>query len=418
MSENSTLKITNGIKSLLDQLPKVSYGNNVMPYLNIEEYGSGKDAFDSLISEFNEIDFTTTTEFLDLNKEIRRQKRELKKLEDKHTNLTAIIGEQTNGTEGSIANRILLSLKEEIEQLKEKRDLLDGEIIEKERQENSRILKQKEKEKTEEIAYSKKVEDLEKSYNEKESNLKESFKKTKEELDKKTQDSIHESMNKVTEAERNATGKVKLINQFRDFLEETNKNMNLYSYSIIGILIAGIIGIGFSIPNLLESFSSFDKFILAQADKITNWQIINYALGLLIVKLPWALCLSVLLTGMYSLLKGLLTTYEKINQDKRNMSAIYAISGDVAQRLNEYGISLIEDNEDDETGETGETKIIINITKKELNNKRENVRWNQIMRYFENMQQSKLEIENPEDPTKVKLLTNISNKLIDRLPKN
>ncbi|MGS4344103.1 hypothetical protein ACKUSY_00625 [Myroides odoratus] len=416
MSENSTLKITNGIKSLLDQLPEVNYGKNVIPYLNIEEYGSGKDAFDSLISEFNEIDFTTTTEFLDLNKEIRRQKRELKKLEDKHTNLTAIIGEQTNGTEGSIANQILLSLKEEIEQLKEKRDLLDGEIIEKERQENSRILKQKEKEKTEEIAYNKKVQDLEKSYNVKESNLKESFKKTKEELDKKTQDSIHESKNKVTEAERNANGKVKLINQFRDFLEETNKNMNLYSYAIIGILIAGIIGIGFSIPNLLESFSSFDKFILAQADKITSWQIINYALGLLIVKLPWALCLSALLTGMYSLLKGLLTTYEKINQDKRNMSAIYAISGDVAQQLNEYGISLIEDDETDD--ETDETKIIINITKKELNNKRENVRWNQIMRYFENMQQSKLEIENPEDPTKVKLLTNISNKLIDRLPKN
>ncbi|MGL5234818.1 MAG: hypothetical protein ACRC8Z_08705, partial [Empedobacter falsenii] len=297
----------------------------------------------------------------------------------------------------------------------EKRDLLDGEIIEKERQENSRISKQKEKEKTEEIAYSKKVENLEKLYNEKESNLKESFKKTKEELDKKTQDSIHESKNKVTEAERNATGKVKLINQFRDFLEETNKNMNLYSYTIIGILIAGITGIGFSIPNLLESFSSFDKFILSQADKITSWQIINYALGLLIVKLPWALCLSALLTGMYSLLKGLLTTYEKINQDKRNMSAIYAISGDVAQQLNEYGISLIED---DETDETDETKIIINITKKELNNKRENVRWNQIMRYFENMQQSKLEIENPEDPTKVKLLTTTLNKLIDRLPKN
>ncbi|EHO07782.1 hypothetical protein [Myroides odoratimimus] len=415
MSENSTLKITNGIKSLLDQLPKVSYGNNVMPYLNIEEYGSGKDAFDSLISEFSEIDFTTITEFLDLNKEISRQKRELKKLEDKHTNLIAIIGEQTNGTEGSIANQILLSLKEEIEQLQEKRDLLDGEIIEKERQENSRIFKQKEKEKTEEIAYSKKVENLEKLYNEKESNLKESFKKTKEELDKKTQDSIHESKNKVTEAERNATGKVKLINQFRDFLEETNKNMNLYSYTIIGILIAGITGIGFSIPNLLESFSSFDKFILAQADKITSWQIINYALGLLIVKLPWALCLSALLTGMYSLLKGLLTTYEKINQDKRNMSAIYAISGDVAQQLNEYGISLIED---DEIDETDETKIIISITKKELNNKRENVRWNQIMRYFENMQQSKLEIENPEDPTKVKLLTATLNKLIDRLPKN
>ncbi|MEC4115249.1 hypothetical protein VSO92_14190 [Myroides pelagicus] len=414
MPENSTLKITNGIKSLLDQLPNVSYGQHAIPNLNIDEYGSGLSAFDSLKNQFNELDFTTTAEFLDLNKEIRRQKRELKKLESKHLNLTAIIGEQTNGTEGSIANRILLSLKEEIEQLKEKRDLLDTEIIEKERQENYRTLKQEEKEKAEEIAYRKKIEDLDKSHKEKESALKESFKKTQEELDKKTQDSIRESKTKITEAERNATGKVKLINQFRDFLEETNKNMNLYSKAIIYILIAGIVGIGFSIPNLLESFNSFDKFILAQADKITNWQIINYAFGLLIVKLPWALCLSALLTGMYSLLKGLLTTYEKINQDKRNMSAIYAISGNVAQSLNEYGIGLIEEYEDDETGEA---KTIINISKKELTNKRENVRWNQIMRYFENMQQNKLEIETPEDPTKIKLVTGILNKVIERLPK-
>ncbi|MGV0831164.1 hypothetical protein ACTS9D_02915 [Empedobacter brevis] len=415
MSENSTLKITNGIKSLLEQLPNVSYGNNVMPYLNIKEFGTGQAAFDSLKSEFNEIDFSTTSESLDLNKEIKRQKRELKKLEEKHTNLTAIIGDQTNGNEGSIANQILLGLQEEIKQLIEKRDLLDSEIIEKERNENERILKQNEKEEAEAIAYKKKMEDLNKSYKDKELNLKDEFKKSQDELNKKTQESIQESNSKITEAVKNATGKVKLINQFRDFLEETNKNMSLYTYVIIGILIAGIVGIGLSIPNLLESFNSFDKFILAQADKITSWQIINYALGLLIVKLPWALCLSAVLTGMYSLLKGLLNTYEKINQDKRNMSAIYAISGNVAQQLNEYGISLIEDVENDETGET---KTIINITKKELTNKRENAKWNQIMRYFENMQQSKLEIEAPEDPTKVKLVTNILNKLIDRLPKN
>lgn len=167
--------------------------------------------------------------------------------------------------------------------------------------------------------------------------------------------------------------------------------MSLYTYVIVGILIATILAIGFSIPNLLKAFESYDTFIITGGTKITNWQIINYALGLLIVKLPWALCLSAVLTGMYSLLKGLLITYEKINQDKRNMSAIYAISGNVAQALNEYGISLGEEIEDEETGQITYT---INVSKKDLNNKKETIRWNQIMRYFEGMQKHKDEPSN------------------------
>ena len=163
--------------------------------------------------------------------------------------------------------------------------------------------------------------------------------------------------------------------------------MNLYTYVIIGILIAAIAAIWCSIPNLLKAFESYDTFIKNGGTKITNWQIINYALGLLIVKLPWALCLSAVLTGMYSLLKGLLTTYEKINQDKRNMSAIYAISGNVAQVLNEYGISLADEDIEDE--ETGQTYVSIRVTKKELEQKKEHIRWNQIMKYFEGMQQNK-----------------------------
>ncbi len=124
MSESSSLKITNGIKSLIDQLPNISYGNYVIPNLNIEEYGSGQEAYDLLKKKFNDLDFTTTTEFLDLDKEIRKQKREIKKLEVKHTNLNEIIGEQSNGKAGSIANLILISLREEIKQLIEKRDTL------------------------------------------------------------------------------------------------------------------------------------------------------------------------------------------------------------------------------------------------------------------------------------------------------
>ncbi|WP_396179897.1 hypothetical protein [Flavobacterium sp.] len=220
---------------------------------------------------------------------------------------------------------------------------------------------------------------------------------------------------KIIDAEKNAIGKVKLINQFRDFLEETNKNMNLYSMVIIGILVAAIVAIGFSIPNLLTIFDSYDVFIKSQGTKITNWQILNYAFGLLIVKLPWALCLSAVLTGMYSLLKGLLSTYEKINQDKRNMSAIYAISGNVAQALNEYGINLAEEDIEDE--DTGEVFTNIRVSRKELTQKKENIRWNQIMKYFEGMQQHKIEIEQDEDPTKVKLMSGILNKVLDKIPK-
>jgi len=411
----SFIKIINGVKSLLNQLPNVSYGTNAIPYLTIEQYGTGQTSYDLLKTEFNELDFSQPIEFLDLEKQIKIQKKEIKDLKIKHTNLTAIIGEQTNGSEGSIASQILFSLKTEIEQLIEKRDLLENEISKKEKIEELRISKQKEKEALEQENFNKKLLEFEQIYQEKENILNSKFEKDLEDINTKTKTANEDANKKISDAEKNAIGKVKLINQFRDFLEETNKNMNLYSLVIIGTLIAAIVAIGFSIPNLLNIFDSYDVFIKVQGNKITNWQIINYAFGLLIVKLPWALCISAVLTGMYSLLKGLLSTYEKINQDKRNMSAIYAISGNVAQALNEYGINLAQDEIEDEL--TGEVVTSIIISRKELAQKKENFRWNQIMRYFEGMQQHKIEIEQDEDSTKVKLMSTILNKLIDKLPK-
>lgn len=411
----SFIKTINGIKSLVSQLPNIGYGNYLIPNLVIEEYGNGQASYDLLKSEFDQLDFSEPIEFLDLEKQIKRQKKEIKDLENKHINLNAIIGEQTNGSEGSVASQILLSLKAEIEKLIEKRDLLESEISNKETIEDTKILKQKEKETLEEENFKKKIEKLEQTYQEKEKALSSKFEKELEEINTKTKTANQDSNKKITDAEKNAIGKVKLINQFRDFLEETNKNMNLYSGVIIGILIAAIVAIGFSIPNLLNIFDSYDAFIKSQGTKITNWQIINYAFGLLIVKLPWALCLSAVLTGMYSLLKGLLSTYEKINQDKRNMSAIYAISGNVAQALNEYGIILAEDGIEDD--ETGEVFTNVRVSKKELTQKKESIRWNQIMKYFEGMQQHKVEIEEDEDPTKVKLMSGILNKVIERIPK-
>lgn len=413
--EESFIKTINGIKSLISQLPNISYGNNTIPYLVLEGFGSGQAGYDMLRSEFDKLELSKPIEFLDLEKQIERQKKEIKDLENKHTNLNAIIGEETNGSEGSVASQILLSLRTEIEQLIKKRDVLNSEISNKETIEETRSLKQKEKEVLEEENFKKKIAILEQTYQEKEKLLISKFEKEIDELNIKTKTANQDSNKKIIDAENNAIGKVKLINQFRDFLEETNKNMNLYSVVIIGILIAAIVAIGFSIPNLLNIFDSYDIFIKSQGIKITNWQIINYAFGLLIVKLPWALCLSAVLTGMYSLLKGLLSTYEKINQDKRNMSAIYAISGNVAQALNEYGINLAQDEIEDE--ETGEVFTNIRVSRKELTQKKESIRWNQIMKYFEGMQQHKVEIEQDEDPNKVKLMSGILNKVIDKIPK-
>jgi hypothetical protein len=413
--EKSSLETINGIKSLINQLKTVSYGVNAIQNLRFEGYGNGQAGFNLLVSKFEELDLTQSIEFIDLEKKINKQKKELKDLENKHTNLNEIIGEQTEGKEGSIASQILISLKSEIEQLIQRRNLLVKEVSDKEKTEDKRTLNQKQKEAIEDENFKRKITKLEETYKEKEKSLKSNFDKEIAEINLKTKTANQESNKKITDAEKNAMGKVKLINQFRDFLEETNKNMSLYSYVILGILIAAILAIGLSIPNLLNIFNSFDTFITSQGTKITNWQIINYALGLLIVKLPWALCLSAVLTGMYSLLRGLLTTYEKINQDKRNMSAIYAISGNVAQALNEYGINLAE--EEIENEETGEIYTNIKVSRKELAQKKENIRWNQIMKYFERMQQHKTEPEQEEDPTKLKLMSGILNKLIDKIPK-
>jgi hypothetical protein len=415
-NEKSALETINNIKSVLSQLTTVSYGVNAIQNLNIPNYGNGRVGYDLLKSEFDELDLSKPIEYSDLDKKVQKQKKELKDLENKHTNLTEIIGDNIEGKEGSIASQILLNLKSEIEQLIERRDKLAKDISINEHLEEKKIASQKAKEDSQNESFKKKTAKLEEVFIGKEKELNNKFNENIVEINIKTNTAIQDSNRNIKDAENNAIGKVKLINQFRDFLEETNKNMNLYTYVIIGLLIASIGAIWFSIPNLLKAFESYDTFITNGGTKITNWQIINYALGLLIVKLPWALCLSAVLTGMYSLLKGLLITYEKINQDKRNMSAIYAISGNVAQALNEYGVSLSSEDIDDE--ETGQTFTSIRVTKKELEQKKENIRWNQIMKYFEGMQQNKIETSENEDESKLELVSGLLKKMIDKIPKS
>lgn len=414
--KKTSIETINAVKQFFEQLPGLSYGNNALQYFNLPDYGSGVAGYNNLKAELNELDLSKSAEFLDLDRKVNRLKKEITELENKHTNLTSLLGENTNGAEGSLANQILTSLKSEINQLIEKRNNLLAEISEKEDLEDERLARQIDKETTQNNLFKEKTKVLEDEFNSKSDQLKIQFENEKNDIENKLKSENESANKKIEEAISNAKLRVKLINQFRDFLEETNKNMSLYSYAIIGILIAAIIAISISIPDLLKIFNSYDAFVKTQGNKITNLQLINYALGLLIVKLPWALCLSAILTGMYSLLKGLLTTYEKINQDKRNMSAIYAISGNVANALNEYGIQLAEDISVDE--ESDKKEVVIKVSSKDLAQKKETIRWNQIMKYFEKMQQNKEEIIQEEDPSKLKIVTGLLNKMIDKMPKN
>lgn len=414
--KKTSIEIIDNVKLFLTQIPNLSYGSNLLQNFNQTEYGVGVAGYNILKKEFDELDFLAMTENIELENKNKKLKREIKELENNHTNLTAIIGDKLDGKEGSVAKEILMSLKKEIDILIEKRNKLTQEILESENLTRERITKLDEAEISQKNTYIKNAKELEENYLKETETMKASFESFKLETEKKTEFEI-DSANKIIEETRsNANLRVKLINQFKDFLEETNKNMTLYSIAIIGLLITVILTVSISIPDLLKIFKNYDSFIKTQGVKITNIQIINYALGLLIVKLPWAFCLSAVFTGMYKLLKGLISTYEKINQDKRNMSAIYAISGNVANSLNEYGLYLAEDIIVDE--ETNSTKTVIEVSSKDLNQKKENIRWNQIMKYFEKMQQNKEEIIENDDPSKLKLVTELLNKMIDKIPKN
>jgi hypothetical protein len=411
----SSNEVIESVKELLNQIPTIQNGRNVIPYIRLEKYGNGQTALDSLKNEFEQLDLSKAIEYNDLENKILGYKSELNELEKKHTRLTEIIGETIEGKEGSLAYQIVQNLNNEIDNLIEKRNELLKELEKQKENEDTLIEKYRKKTIELEALFKKKENNLENEFKIKEENLNNNFISKSDEIKSKIESASKESNRKIKETEENASQKVKLINQFKDFLQETNDNMKLYKNVIIGLVVIALLSICFSIPSLLNIFDSYDTFIKSHQTRISNLQIINYAFGLLIIKLPWALCLSAVFTGMYSLLKGLLITYEKINQDKRNMSAIYSISGNVSQSLNEYGIELA--NFDNEVEETGESFPTIQINRKELNIKKENFRWNQIMKYFEGMQQIKETTEQPEDATKLKLLTGLLNKVIDKYPK-
>ncbi|NRT11525.1 hypothetical protein [Flavobacterium sp. 14A] len=353
----SVEQIISGIDSLLSQLPTIGYGVNAIPNLNIEGFESGQKGYNNLKESFTNLDLSLNIKHTTLKNSILAYQKRLSSLEKKESNLMALLGtDESASNNSSIAYKLVSNLQNEIDGLIQKRDELDAELLKKES-----FLRNE----THEI----------------EENIKAQLEKSKKEIQFTTDD---------------ANKKVKIITQFRDFLTETNSNMKLYGNVIYILLFITTLAIGLSIPSILKSFDSYDAFITRLGSHFTTWQIINLAFGLLIVKLPWAIFLSAVFTGIYRLLKGILYTYERINQDKRNISAIYAVSENIGKSLNEYGLAISNEYDWESDLIDDSDDIVIKISSKKLHQKRESLKWNQIMNYFERMQDHK------EDPKMIK----------------
>lgn len=390
--EAKVLETLEGAKSLISQIPNVTYGANIMSYLNIEGYGNGQAAFDLLNADFALLDFEKIKNVKNLNASINKKKKELTELEQKHSLLEAIFGKDDEVNKGTLAKKLVETIDEEVRNLIARRDALLKEVDEAE------------------TAAKSKLEHLELVV----AGHDDDAKKKTGVIDQRVTDAEASANDKIREVVSKASNKVRIIEQFSDFLAETNSNMQIYFWVLFFLVLGAGLAVAFSIPDLIKCYEGYESFVKSLGTKVTSYQIINYAFGILIVKLPWALCLSAVFTGLYSLIKGVLITYEKINQDKRNISAIYAVSGSIAQTLNEYGLSITTYEENDETGQL--EKIIV-IKPSEIIQKRESLKWNQIMNYFEGMQQQKAEVIIPEeDNSSLKFATEIANKLIDKIP--
>lgn len=391
-SENSPKKTLESVRILLETLPTVTYGANIMPYLTVGDYGTGHDAFNLLKGDYENLDLSKFYESAELEKEIKKQKRELSSLIKQHTSLVEIFGSDGSASAGTLTHKLIDQLNKEVTNLIKKRDDLLNEVIKAESDTEDKISE-----------FKTKVRDAE----------------SESQIDQlkiigKIKAAENEALLKVQEVQIKAAGKVRIIEQFSDFLAETNSNMTIYYWVIFFLTLGAVVTVACSVPTLLECFKTYDDYLTLLGCNASSWQILNSALGILIVKLPWALCLSAVFTGMYRLLKSLLITYEKINQDKRNMSAIYAVSGNIASALNDYGMAIAEHDMEDE--DTGEMITILRAKNKEVNQKRESLKWNQIMNYFEGMQSHKVNVPEPEDPDKLKPITDLLGKLIDKIP--
>lgn len=273
---------------------------------------------------------------------------------------------EKNGVKAAILAGDVESLSNETERLKNKKNHLEKEI---ESLENERTALEK---KIQELA-SKELEKKAEFDNLLEEQKREASQQ-KETLAKHVKDA-EEGFEK-TKAKINK--ETKIIESFNDFLKETNKNMRIYYWASIGILLSVCIGLCFFLGNFGEAVEIYR----INLEKINTFDgMLANAGSLLMLKMPLALLLIGLITGFYKLMKFMLLIYEHINRDKRNACAIYAIMGN----LNAESVMIV-------SGEEVDLK-----NKDEVRRLQERIKWDKVSDYICGLQKKRHESIVDED---------------------
>lgn len=92
--------------------------------------------------------------------------------------------------------------------------------------------------------------------------------------------------------------------------------------------------------------------------------------------MPFALVLGGFIGGFYKLMKSIIFTYEKINRDKRNTSAIMAITNQLSEKINKEAMAIISGDKIDFDNEES------------IKTAREAIKWTEISNYFARMHES------------------------------
>lgn len=163
---------------------------------------------------------------------------------------------------------------------------------------------------------------------------------------------------------------IKIIDSVKAFKEESVTNMRFYGRCMFGAIIMAVILCWFSLHNISETLSLFSEQlnIINTALVPNGWNWIYAALSIVAIKIPNALLFVGILFVLYKIFSVLFGVYEKINADKRKISAIEAL----ITHMNEQSVAIILEREIDFKN------------KEDIENAKADLKWQILSEYFSN----------------------------------
>lgn len=206
--------------------------------------------------------------------------------------------------------------------------------------------------------------------------LDEDGQKREEEIANKTKRLDEDYQKHKAKIEKN----IKIIDSVKDFKEESVKNMRFYGWCMLAAIGLVVLLGCFSLYNISETLGLFsDQLNFINASLVPNgWNWVYAALSIVVVKIPNALLFVGILFVLYKIFNALFNVYEKINGEKRKISAIEAL----ITHMNEQSVSIVLEREIDFEN------------KENIENAKADLKWQILSEYFSKAPESSADSDN------------------------